>query len=66
MSKKSTNNIFSAQYPSGIAFLGSIVTGVAAGILQDNIRVYVMLGVGIGLILVGVISASSNNKNLRR
>ncbi len=64
--KKKNNNIFSAQYPSGIAFIGAVITGTAVGILQDNAKVFIMLGAGVGFILVGIISALDGNKNLRR
>lgn len=65
MSNKS-KNIFSSQYPSGIAFVGAILVGLAIGMLKHNVGPYLILGVGAGFILTALISLLSRNKFLDR
>ncbi len=65
MANKS-KNVFSPQYPSGIAFVGSILVGIAIGMLSHDIGAYTILGVGVGFILTALISLFSPNKFLDR
>lgn len=66
MSKKN-NNVFSAQYPSGIAFVGSIIVGLGVGKLTNQMIAYLLLGIGLGFILVAIITyASTRNRFLDR
>ncbi len=60
---KKNNNIFSAQYPSGIAFVGSILIGLGVGMITHKIPAYVILGLGIGFILVAIITYISNRNH---
>lgn len=66
MATKKTNNVFNTQYPSGIAFIGAILIGLAVGILKNNVRPYLLLGVGVAFVLVALFAAMSRNKNLNR
>ena len=63
---KKTNNIFSSQYPSGIAFVGAIILGVGVGMLKNEVGVYTLMSVGVGFILVAVISTFTKNRFLDR
>ena len=63
---KKTNNIFSAQYPSGIAFVGSILIGVGLGMLTHKVGAFTLIGIGVGFILVAIISMLSHNRYLSR
>lgn len=63
---KQTNNVYSAQYPSGGVFVGSILIGVAVGLLQNNVAPYALLGVGVGFVLAALFSLTSRNKFLNR
>jgi hypothetical protein len=65
MANKS-NNVFSSQYPSGIAFVGSILVGVAIGMLKHDVGAYTILGIGVGFILTAFISLLGRNKFLDR
>jgi hypothetical protein len=66
MAKKHTNNIFNTQYPSGIAFIGAILVGLGVGQLKHETGTYTLIGVGVGFILVALISISTRNKFLDR
>jgi hypothetical protein len=61
-----TNNTFSAQYPSGIAFVGSILLGIGIGMLFNQVAVGSLIGTGIGFMLVAVMSMSDRNQHLNR
>ncbi|MEO6761427.1 MAG: hypothetical protein ABI220_03555 [Candidatus Saccharimonadales bacterium] len=63
---KKTNNTFSSQYPSGIAFVGSIIIGTGVGMLTNRVGAFSTLGVGVGFILVAILSSSSKNRPLDR
>jgi len=65
MANKS-NNVFSSQYPSGIAFVGAILIGVAIGMLKHKVGTYTILGIGAGFILTALISLLARNKFLDR
>ena len=66
MANKKSNNVFSAQYPSGIAFVGAIMLGIGIGMLKNELGAYTLLGVGAGFILVAVLSTFTKNKYLDR
>ena len=66
MAKKQTNNIFNTQYPSGIAFIGAIIIGLGVGQLKHETGTYSLIGVGVGFILVAIISITSHNNFLDR
>ncbi len=66
MASKKTSNVFNAQFPSGIAFIGAILIGLAVGILMNNVRPYLLLGVGVGFVLVALLAVMTNNKRLNR
>jgi len=65
MANKS-NNVFSSQYPSGIAFVGAILVGVGIGMLRHEVGAFTILGVGVGFILVAILSLLTRNKFLDR
>lgn len=65
MANKS-NNVFNSQYPSGIAFVGAILIGVAIGMLKHKVGPYSLLGLGAGFILTALISLLGRNKFLDR
>ena len=64
--KKRTNNVFSSQYPSGIAFVGSILIGIGVGMLTNKTGAFTLLGVGMGFLLIAIISISGRNRSLDR
>ena len=66
MTSRKTNNIFSAQYPSGIAFVGAILIGNGIGMLKHDTGPYSLLGLGCGFILVAIISIFNRNRHLNR
>jgi hypothetical protein len=61
-----SGNIFSSQYPSGILFLGALIIGVGLGMLFNNMAAFSLLGLGVGFVLVGIMSLSNVNKFLHR
>ena len=61
-----SGNVFGAGFPSGIAFVGAIIIGVALGKLLHNMGAYSLLGVGAGFILVALISLLASNKKINR
>lgn len=63
---KQTNNVYSAQYPSGGVFVGAIIIGVGVGLLQHNVAPYTLLGIGVGFVLAALLARSSRNKFLNR
>lgn len=63
---KKTNNIFSSQYPSGIAFVGAIILGVAVGMMKNEAGSYTLMGVGTGFIFAAIISTFTKNRFLDR
>jgi hypothetical protein len=65
--KKQNNNVFSSQYPSGIAFVGSILVGISIGLLhKEDMGAFSLLGVGVGFLLVAIISLLNRNRHLNR
>lgn len=66
MRTKKTNNIFSSHYPSGIVFVGTIIVGVAVGMLKHKVGPYSLLGIGSGFILTALVSLLNRNKFLDR
>lgn len=63
---KKTNNIFNAQYPSGIAFVGSILIWLGLGMLTHKVGAFTLIGIGMGFVLVAIISMLSRNRYLSR
>lgn len=64
MAASRKNNVFSTTYPSGIAFVGAIILGVALGLLKQDVAPYTLLGAGAGFVLVAFISLASRNSRL--
>lgn len=66
MAKKQKENVFSSQYPSGIAFVGLILLGTGIGMLVGYVGAGSVIGVGLGFLAVAVMSGSDKNKRLNR
>jgi len=66
MANKKNNNVFSAQYPSGIAFVGAIIIGIGLGVMKKEMLAFILLGVGVGFVLVAILSLLGKNKFLNR
>lgn len=66
MDNKHKNNVFNSQYPSGIAFVGAILIGIGVGMIKKEMGAYTLLGVGVGFILVAILSLFNGNKRLDR
>lgn len=66
MAAQKSNNVFSTQYPSGIVFVGSIIVGVAVGLLRKDVGAFTLLGIGVGFVLAGIVATSGRNKYLDR